>query len=241
MNLAIAIAVVALACGCTKPPTAAATAPAPTPRRAEPPVAAREELDPPTVTYESGSIDSSRFPVVASDGSVVLMAHQDGDGGRGNPNLTLRLVDRKDVHVKTLVVLTPNDYDRLIDRPRIVEQRFALANKWIEKLHAEKQFVPLSLDMAAGDACSCVEIYEEARIVWKRDKLTVTAGHTLLAALDTPPSWHQRSGIRDRCANPAFLASGGIDRARRIAVVAIAFEGSDLCWAPGTVDHVIAW
>ena len=52
-----------------------------------------------------GSFATTGLPAVADDGSRVLYDWQQGDGGRGYPNLRLVTVDRADQVIDTRVVL----------------------------------------------------------------------------------------------------------------------------------------
>lgn len=136
------------------PAPAPAPAPAPIEEEAEPPPPPRAtmprldaqcfaihspEEDPPAKMPESCQWDDG-FPAVSRDGKLVVAKVMVDDGGRGNPNLTIRFLDvATSKVVRDIVVLDPDEVDAS-DRPakraqlqRKVAQRMALAQRVIDQ------------------------------------------------------------------------------------------------------------
>ena len=56
----------------------------------QPPLTGRApDTPPPSVAWRGRDIAITGLPAIARDGSSIVIAHRDSDGGRGNPNLTL--------------------------------------------------------------------------------------------------------------------------------------------------------
>ena len=49
------------------------------------------------------------------------------------------------------------------------------------------------------------------------------------------------AGATEICSNEAFLSAVSVDPDRNIAVVTIAYMGSDTCWEPAAQEHVVQW
>ena len=227
-----ALALTLAACG------HAATKPIATPPATPPPATPLPEVSTtqhvPTVEFD-GRIDVVGLPAIADDGSYMVVAHQDSDGGRGNPNLTLVAIDRNDKKLKSLVVLTVEDSDKLADKPDAIRARFDLANRWLAKLASERRLIALQ-PMSA----------ETLPITWVKGRLRVVIDGATVLDRASPPTWvvpdeAMYKGSTDKCSHPARIETGYIDAKRRLAMIQVAYEGSDMCWEPSAQEHVISW
>jgi hypothetical protein len=52
-------------------------------------------------------------------------------------------------------------------------------------------------------------------------------------------TWHAPG--RDQCENPAKLGHAWVDADRRVALVEVIYNGTDLCWEPSPQLHVVSW
>lgn len=153
------------------PPPTPAPAPAPIDEAVEPPPPPRAtmprldaqcfiihspEEDPPESMPESCQWDDG-FPAVSRDGKLVVAKVMDEDGGRGNPNLTIRFLDvATSKVVRDIVVLDPDEVDAS-DPPakraqlvRRVAQRMALAQRVIDQ-RGYRSLEPLGTSNAYHD------------------------------------------------------------------------------------------
>ncbi|MCX5743433.1 MAG: hypothetical protein NT062_13145 [Proteobacteria bacterium] len=241
-----------LVVGCAPvPPGATPHGPTVTPTATRAPLPPLPAKAAPTVAYADGAISSIDLPAVAADGSVVVVAHQDNDGGRGNANLTLIAIDRHDAPVASLVVLTVDETERLADQPSVMRERFALANRWLAKLHAERRLVPLTVLAAAraasqDEGCHCLDADPHAGVTWTPSVVRITWDGQRVVERATPTSWLAAThplyaGSEEQCTNPARLEAGAVDHDRRLALVVVSYEGTDTCWEPSSQEHVVAW
>jgi hypothetical protein len=107
----------------------------------------------PTVRWTGSDFQATGLPAIASDGSMVVIAHIENDGGRGNPNLALLEKDRSDRVVHRLLVLHPNEADP-IDRA-LITRRVDEATRWLRERHTSARLTPLTaldVDSSAGYA-----------------------------------------------------------------------------------------
>lgn len=226
----------------------------------EPALTGRAERPAPTgraprIGWNQGTFDTSQLPAVARSGDLAVVAVDEGDGGRGYPNLRLEVRDRADRVVDTHVVMTANEFETLVPDAAhaspALERRIAAANEHLAKLHARHDLVttpgfdfkpdPFGASQPAhGDGLTVTFGADHQLRVKARDN----RGETTIAKVDGT-SWLAPSGKHcpqcEPCENPAYLA--GVYKAPGIdaLVVRIAYQGTDLCWEPGDQLHVIAW
>jgi hypothetical protein len=197
----------------------------------------------PTVAWVKRDVVTARLPAIAADGSSVVIAHRDNDGGRGNPNLTLVEKDRSDRVVKKLAVLSAEDADQLA--PAEIAERFARAAAWLRERHAAKRLVAMTaLTMARPLGVPAVGPGVALR--WSPNQLVIERQGAPPLTRTTPTSWlaPDRPMCRncsEVCHNDAFLGSAHIDLERTLAVVVIAYHGTDTCWEPSSQEHAVAW
>jgi hypothetical protein len=197
----------------------------------------------PTVAWVKRDVVTTRLPAIAGDGSSVIIAHRDNDGGRGNPNLTLIEKDRSDRVVKKLVVLSADDADQLA--PAEIAERFARAETWLRERHAAKRLVAMTqLTMAKPTGVPAVGPGVALR--WSPNQLVIERQGAPPITRTTPTSWLAPDYPMCRtctevCHNDAFLGAGHIDLERSLAIVVIAYHGTDTCWEPSSQEHAVAW
>lgn len=193
------------------------------------------------------------FPLVSSDGTVVVLAVEDGDGGRGYPNLRFVVKDRRDQILATHVVLAADEADGYLGDAELTKRlapRIERANAWLAEQNAKYSLVALPAftvvhgDDGYGDVKSVVR--DDMAATWRANTLDISAGRTPLVHRATPRDWlaEQRAmpdGAGELCENPAFLAGAAVDPARRIAVVTVSYTGTDTCWEPPDQQRVVTW
>jgi hypothetical protein len=214
----------------------------------------------PTAVWRNHEIVVTGLPAIAENGAVVVVAHRDSDGGRGNPNLTLIERDRRDEVVRQLQVITATEVDQLT--PAEIERRFSAAAGWLEERHAARHLVAMTaleahppIDTTPGFATgrhgeivrwapSTLEVDLGSRPASSGSGAGSAPGPHLTRA--TPPTWL----VADRplcatctevCHIDAFLGGAYLDIARRAAIVVVSFRGSDTCAEPGSQEHVVIW
>src|SRR6185436_15779026 len=131
MHLGLLVALAACSTPAAPPPPLTGHAPPGEPASPEP-----------TVAWVKRDVVTTRLPAIAGDGSSVVIAHRDNDGGRGNPNLTLLEKDRTDRTLKTHVVLTADDADHLA--PAQIQDRLHAATAWLRERHVARHLVPMT-------------------------------------------------------------------------------------------------
>jgi hypothetical protein len=234
-----------LACACSSP------APAQTPLQGHS-TASHPLTPPPSIRWAERTFVADRFPVVASDGSVVVLALIDSDGGRGNPNLRLEVRDRRDALVERHVVMTAAEAEQFLDdagtRPQL-DARIADANRWLANLHLTRNLIALprlATDEADGRGSATRATGAGVTVTWDASILRITRGRSRLVERKTPPTWliddkPMCTGCVEICSNPAFLAGAAVDAARSIAVIGVGYTGTDTCWEPADQAHVVSW
>jgi hypothetical protein len=173
--------------------------------------------------------------MVAKDGSAVLLRIIDPDGARAAPNLALELRDRRDRKTARVDVL------KLDEEPstQTLEKRAAAADELIKK-HAMGRLTELVGDREAGRFQG-----DNVVVVWKNQHVTIKQLGKTVVDRDVPAAWlhkpyfEKHEGIT--CKNPAFLRAVFVSAANKLAVVEIAYSGTDSCWAPSPQLHVLAW
>ncbi|MGN6108609.1 MAG: hypothetical protein ACTHU0_26120, partial [Kofleriaceae bacterium] len=212
----------------------------------------------PEVTWGQAGFETPRLPAVSADGELVVLAYQDIDGGRGNPNLRLVTVDRRDTETGRHVVLAADDADQLIGpdpRSPELDARIAEANRWLGELHGRRALVALA--PLAEDNAPDVAPSERTRaagggvtVEWKGGQLRITQDGKVVVDRATPPQWlaedrpippEVTGGELEKCSNAAFLGGAAVDVEHEVAVITVSYTGTDLCWEPANQQHVVAW
>jgi hypothetical protein len=202
----------------------------------------------PTVTWADRVFTTTGLPAIAHDGSSIVVAHRDSDGGRGNPNLTLIEKDRDDRELGRFVVVSSDDVDRL--DPRGLELRIARATAWLEDRHAARHLVAMTalVTSAPTDGAPAQAIGAGVTLRWAPSQLVVVLGRGRGAPLSraTPAGWLAPDyplcqTCSEVCHNDAFLGGAYADLERSAVVVVVAYRGSDTCWEPGSQEHVVVW
>ncbi len=206
----------------------------------------------PTVQWIDNGFDANLLPAVTHDGSTVVLAIQDSDGGRGYPNLRLALRDRRDAESKSFSVLATSEVETFFDagkHPKL-DDRIVAANGWLTQLHRARTLRPLlELEVIQpGDELgrATLAVRETIRVTWQDSSLRITEGDTPVVSITTPKTWLTEDTklcptCSEMCSNPAFLAAAAVDPARKIAVIRVGYTGTDTCWEPPDQQHVVAW
>jgi hypothetical protein len=224
-----------VACGSAPPATPpqgfAATSPPPT-------------TPAPSIAWATGTFDRTGFPAVSNEGQLVVFATSENDAGRGNANLGLESRTRADIVDQKIKVLAVAEFEKMVndDGPTpALAQRITAANSWLIDLHRRVDLRPLpAMVVDATDAWTQhAAKLADVRLDWQNDHLTITKAGKPLLSRDTPVTWHAHD--RDQCSNPAKLGNAWVDAERRIALVEVAYNGSDMCWEPSAQLHVVAW
>ena len=196
---------------------------------------------------------SRPFPLVSADGAIVMLAVEDGDGGRGYPNLRFVVKDRRDKILATHVVLAADEADGYLGDAALMKRlapRIERANAWLAEQNAKYSLVALpAFTVVLGeDGYGDVEyiVRDNMSVSWHANMLEISADRTPIVHRATPRDWlaEKRAmpdGSNEICENPAFLNGAAVDPARRIAVVTVSYTGTDTCWEPPDQQRVIAW
>jgi hypothetical protein len=197
----------------------------------------------PAVQWTGRDITTTGLPAIASDGSAVVIAHRDNDGGRGNPNLTLIEKDRSDRTIRELVVLHANDIDH-VDAAQITA-RFEQAAGWLRERHADRRLVAMT-PLAMTDVRSATAVAAGVTLRWAPSQLVIERERGTAVVRTTPASWLARDrpmchDCSEVCHNEAFLGGGHVDLDRSVALVVVSYHGTDICWEPSSQQHVVAW
>jgi len=200
---------------------------------------------PPAIAWKTGAFDRTGLPAVSNDAQLVVFPTFVNDGGRGNVNLALESRTRGDIGDQKIKVLTIDETERLVtdDQQPTPElaKRISAANTWLADLHRRVDLRPLAaMQVDTTDRWTQhAATLAGATLDWQNDRLIITKGTTTLLARDTPVTWHAPD--RDQCSNPAKLGEVWIDVERKIALVAVAYNGNDACWEPSDQLHVVSW
>jgi len=196
---------------------------------------------------------SRPFPLVSSDGTVVLLAVEDGDGGRGYPNLRFELKDRRDKIIATHVVLAADEAGGYLGDAELTQRlapRIERANAWLAEQNAKYALVALpAFTVVKGDdgyADVKYIVRDNMAVSWAANTLDISAGKSSIVHRTTPSTWLAETrampdGSGETCENPAFLNGAAVDPARRIAVVTVSYTGTDTCWEPPDQQRVVTW
>lgn len=203
------------------------------------------ESRPPRVAWSGDAFQTARLPAVSADGRVVLIAIRDKDGARGLANLRLELRDRSGAALAKHVALTVEEAEQIA--PDAIGDRAAAANRWLADQHRARNLVPLRvLEVQPGDGIASAHRAARGDLSadWRANRFVVEQGHRTLLVRETPADWLAKPrspSSAGPCANPAFLGGAAVSVEHRIAVLTIAYGGTDLCWEPDDTQHVIAW
>ncbi len=206
----------------------------------------------PAIKWIDNGLDVSLLPAVASDGSVVVIAEHDSDGGRGSPNLQIVVRDRKDTQTSSFVVLTPDEgqtfFDEAGKHPKL-DERIVAGNYWLDELHGDRNLValtpvPVEVGEERGDAFRAT--LGDFVVTWQNSRLRITRAGKSLVDRQTPETWLTKaskmcSTCDEMCSNPAFLAGVAVNLDRSIAVLTVSYTGTDSCWEPADQHHVVSW
>src|SRR5262249_40114675 len=153
------------------------------------------------------------------------------------------------------VILEANDGVALMDDAAALKKRAAQATKWLAAQHAKRRFVPLApltVEPGADDDAQMHHVAHGAGLVGDRlpriPDARAEAPSAVLSSHKTPATWLAKDHVECAkcdepitCHNPAFLSEAFADPARKIALVKIAYVGTDTCWEPEAQLHAIAW
>ncbi|CAN5788211.1 hypothetical protein BH11MYX3_BH11MYX3_38230 [soil metagenome] len=198
----------------------------------------------PSVTWIDNGFDMHGLPAVTADGTRIVVAEIDSDGGRGNPNLRIVARDRSDGIDEKITILEVDEVDAMFDKdgrhPQL-DARISAANTWLASLHRSSNLIGLSkLELEGSD----VYTQHSARaggvvLDWTKDVVTIRRDQQLVTSHPSPAIWH--AADNGRCSNPAKLGNAWVDLDRKLALVEIAYNGTDTCWEPSAQHHVISW
>ncbi|HEY4238168.1 MAG TPA: hypothetical protein VGM88_00050 [Kofleriaceae bacterium] len=219
----------------------AACSSSPGPAQVVPPAA------PPTIEWDGSQVTTERLPAVSADGTTIVYAHERTGGGRGGHVPRLVLAGRDDRERDSTQLAT---IDEVVDGtlgPADAKQRAEAARAWLAA-HAPRVTPMTVLAVQRPDDGS--QAHEATgdgfAIDWTPSHLAIRHGAEVLLDRATPPGWlvgpHKLcDSCEETCENPAHLAAAAIDLAHRVALVTLAFQGSDTCWEPDAATHVVAW
>jgi hypothetical protein len=199
---------------------------------------------PPSVAWIDNGFDTPGLPAVTADGTRIIAAEIESDGGRGYPNLRIVARDRSDAIVEQITILKIDEVDTMFDKdgqyPKL-RARISAANTWLANLHRTQNLMPLpKLQLEGGDAYAQHTARAGAvQLDWSKDLVTIRNAAGVVATHPSPATW-QAAG-HDGCSNPAKLGGAWVDLDRKLALVEIAYNGTDTCWEPSSQRHVISW
>jgi hypothetical protein len=199
----------------------------------------------PTVALVDGRLVITGLPAVSVDGTEVVIADEAHEPARGNPALTLVARDRQDRELVHRYVI---GFDESEDAA-LVRTRFADANAWLAAQHRALHLVPLrALAVTALDSDNYHHRADGDGIAvdWQPSTLAISRLGAAPFTHATPSDWlvpdrPMAAGSTELCSNPAFLEAASVDTERMIAVITLAYMGSDTCWEPPAQHHVVHW
>jgi hypothetical protein len=207
---------------------------------------------PPRIAWREHGFVGARLPAASADGDAVLLGIADADGGRGNPNYRLELRDRQGGKLTEHVVLTANDGDAVIDaggKTADLDRRIVAANAWLAEQHRARRFTPLErLEVKPSEeiASAFRATGGGVTLEWRPSRLTIARAGAPVLDRATPPTWLAEDrpmggGGAEVCHNPAYLGGAAVSLPHKLAVLQIAYGGTDTCWEPNAAHHVVAW
>ena len=168
-----------------------------------------------------------------------------GDGGRGYPNVHLEIRDRKDRLVRAITVVDAADWERLAPDGTPGAELTSHVREVNRELGGFDLVATRALEVhgtkARGDGLD---------FVWGTATIDSTFAATTFAirgaGVDTTvdaAAWRapkQRAG-GEPCDNRSFLHALYVATDLRVAIVDVAFHGTDLCWEPADQWHVVSY
>jgi hypothetical protein len=215
----------------------------------------------PTISWveeeHNAHFEHTAFPYVSRDGSTVIVAQHDSDGGRGWQNLRFIVKNRKDQQVGEHVVLKADEYERVEGveggnpDKTLIPGRIKAANEWLAAQHDKLELVAIpkmgieNLDAGHGEQHTASNPANSTTLKLKDNKVQIGKGTATLVARDMPQDWaaptRQICKDCDPCSNPHFLAAAALDLDRALAVVTVGYTGTDTCWEPPVQQRVVTW
>ena len=218
--------------------------PAPAPLQGSAGTPTTPEPTTPSVAWIDNGFDIPGLPAATGDGTRIIVAEIESDGGRGSPNLRIVSRDRSDGIVEKITILKIDEVDAMFDKegrhPKL-DARISAANTWLANLHRTATLSPLPrLEVDAADAYTQHSASAGPVVLdWAKDVLTIRRDKQLVTSHPTPATW--RAADHDGCSNPAKLGGAWVDLERKVALVEIAYNGTDMCWEPTAQQHVVSW
>ena len=198
---------------------------------------------PPEVTLDDHGFRTPGLPAVSADGKLVVHGEIESDP-RGYPNLRVVSRDRNDAIVESITVLKPSELEQAMGpgwRNPKLDARISAANSWLAKLHTTRTLITLpqlavdSTDGFTQHAASSGPTFLD----WQKDVVTIKQSGKVIATHPSPLTWHATE--TGKCTNPSKLGAAWVDVERKLALVQIAYNGTDTCWEPSAQSHVISW
>lgn len=196
------------------------------------------DIDPPPIIDANDPMSpywSMPPAMMTPDGATVLLRLEDPADASGS-GLAYELRDRRDRTTRRFVIRKLED--------EIIEEVETRRMAVVRKLAKAGGFVPLT-ELFSGDRGTQTFENGDLRAALANGRLTFEQGNRVLVERKLPRSWqhaayvHRGEGIK--CENPALLSAAFVAPAARLAVVEIAYEGTDTCWAPASQLHVVVW
>lgn len=196
-----------------------------------------------------GSFATTGLPAVADDGSRVLYDWQQGDGGRGYPNLRLVTVDRADQVIDTRVVLDVE----AVEGTSVVET--ASHNQFLADSNQKLRWRPLPAAPVEGEPAGddmfpsrhtstlgplTVALDDEAHLVITSDG-KVVVDKVMSGWLVANRPMYEGAAEDEMCSNPIYLGSVHADPARHVVLIGVEYRGNDSCWEPTGQLHAVTW
>ena len=198
----------------------------------------------PEVTLDDHGFRTPGLPAVSADGARVVVGETESDGGRGYPNLRVVARDRNDKVIESITVLKASEFENAMGpgwRNPKLDARISAANAWLAKLHRTSALITLpqlkvdSTDAYTQHAASAGPV----ALDWSNDTVTIKLSGKVVATYASPLTWHAPN--TDKCQNPSKLGAAWVDVERKLALVQISYNGTDMCWEPTPQHHVITW
>lgn len=207
---------------------------------------------------DGGEFKTTGMPAVADDGSRVLFDWQQGDGGRGYPNLRLQVVDRDDQVLDSRLVLDADQVESMADAATV---EVTSHNQYLADSNATLRWRPLATapveaataavggDEADGYGASkwsstlgdlSVHFDVTAHLVIEQGG-KVVVDKVMWGWLEQDHPMYDGASADEVCSNPIYLDSVHVDGGRHLAVIGVEYHGNDTCWEPTGQYHVVAW
>lgn len=207
----------------------------------------------PTIAWDAaagggvGGFTTTGLPAVSADGELVAIAYEGEDGARAHANLALQIKDRADAITHEQVVLRAAD-EWAPPAPAALDD----ANATLARTHADRGWTPIPAAEVEANADSVLSATSwTARAGDVAIQFDVTglvsvqvAGATAVER-DQPgwlvPDAPMCAGCPETCSNPPRLDAAWIAPEHGLAILRIAYLGTDTCWEPDGAPHVLTW